>query len=77
MKLTPARKRVLQCLVKHGGKAGRHDLGYPRSSMMHELRMADFVAVEGRLTSWGDPAYDGLYVITPAGRLSLSSGREP
>lgn len=50
-----------------------YDLAYPRSNMMHHLRMAGFVTVEGRLTGWGDPAHDGFYVITPAGRTALES----
>ena len=74
--LTKPRARVLKELVRRGGKATPYDLAYPRSNLMHTLFMTGLIGIEGRTDALGEPAYDGFWTITPAGRAALSSEQE-
>lgn len=69
--LTEARRRVLKRLHECGGKATNYDLAYPRSNMMHSMFMAGLLDVDGPTDAFGEPRYDGFWVLTPAGRAAL------
>lgn len=70
-KMTKARLVVLRNLARRDGKATPYDLAYPRSNMMHNLFMDGLVGTEGPQNAWGEPAHDGFWVLTPAGRSAL------
>jgi hypothetical protein len=71
-KLTEAQKRVLTRLRVKGGRSTPYDLAYPRDDMMHRLFMTGMVRVEGNKNAWHEPAYDGFWVLTDAGRAALA-----
>lgn len=75
VKLTKARKRVLNELRNRGGKATPYDLAYPRSNMMHELFITGLVDTDGPRNAWGEPAHDGFWTITTAGRAALEASQ--
>lgn len=69
--ITSARRRILKELVYKGGSATPYDLAYPRASMMHALLIGGLVEAVGETNSWQEPAGDGVWRITDAGREAL------